>query len=128
MQRECGERMDSMTGEDRESWRKIMVVVDCVDDPAPCPKCEKKAIKQTYPVRPRPSAPENLKNRLPERLNPPIEPRDPPLGSASVVDTLSVTGPAESLLCATTSRKTAVFDEFKRQRAELPLNLNPDAA
>ena len=54
-----------------------MVVVDCVDDPAPCPKCEKKAIKQTYPVRPRPTAPENLKNRLPERLNPPIEPRDP---------------------------------------------------
>ena len=116
MQRECGERMDSMTGEDRESWWKIMVVVDCVDDPAPCPKCEKKAIKQTYPVRPRPTAPENLKNRLPERLNPPIEPRGPPLGSASVVDALSVTGPAESLLCATPSTDGCRSEPFAEER------------
>ena len=35
------------------------MVVDCVDDLAPCPKCEKKTIKQTYPVRPRPTAPKN---------------------------------------------------------------------
>ena len=59
MQRKRGERMDPMTREDRESRRKILVVVDCVDDPAPCPKCGGKAIKQTYPLRPMPAAPEN---------------------------------------------------------------------
>ena len=62
MQRKRGERMDPMTGEDRESRRKIRVVVDCVDDPAPCPKCGGKTSKQAYPLRPMPAAPVEVIN------------------------------------------------------------------
>ena len=35
------------------------MVVDYVDDPAPCPKCGKKTIKQNSPLRPMPTTPKN---------------------------------------------------------------------